>query len=186
MHVNTLVCFRLRVFLWCFCCTEIFFRLLQVCPAAHGGIDPPCCPETDTSVGHDSAHMSLLEWTARLKPVTLVQAEEDDDDEDWEYSNSLEDEDEMPTFNIPHFRFIDDDDDEDEDDYYIVNRQRWSGSCSTCSSSDEEYPCDSSSSALSDRYVVVSGTPHKILEHLLSDLRLDEHQGATEGKEAGE
>ncbi|XP_053348579.1 rap guanine nucleotide exchange factor 5 [Clarias gariepinus] len=34
------------------------------------------------------------------------------------------------------------------------------------------------------RYVVVSGTPHKILEHLLSDLRLDEHQGATEGKEA--
>ncbi|XP_062871178.1 rap guanine nucleotide exchange factor 5 isoform X1 [Trichomycterus rosablanca] len=34
------------------------------------------------------------------------------------------------------------------------------------------------------RYVVVSGTPHKVLEHLLSDLRLDEHQGATEGKEA--
>ncbi|XP_017310231.1 rap guanine nucleotide exchange factor 5 isoform X1 [Ictalurus punctatus] len=34
------------------------------------------------------------------------------------------------------------------------------------------------------RYVVVSGTPHKILEHLLSDLRLDEHQGAMEGKEA--
>ncbi|KAK7139514.1 hypothetical protein R3I93_016600 [Phoxinus phoxinus] len=34
------------------------------------------------------------------------------------------------------------------------------------------------------RYVVVSGTPHKILEHLLSDLRLDEHQGAAESKEA--
>ncbi|XP_051991391.1 rap guanine nucleotide exchange factor 5-like isoform X2 [Xyrauchen texanus] len=34
------------------------------------------------------------------------------------------------------------------------------------------------------RYVVVSGTPHKILEHLLSDLRLDEHQGASESKEA--
>ncbi|XP_016314775.1 rap guanine nucleotide exchange factor 5-like isoform X1 [Sinocyclocheilus anshuiensis] len=34
------------------------------------------------------------------------------------------------------------------------------------------------------RYVVVSGTPQKILEHLLSDLRLDEHQGATESKEA--
>ncbi|XP_076866038.1 rap guanine nucleotide exchange factor (GEF) 5a isoform X2 [Brachyhypopomus gauderio] len=34
------------------------------------------------------------------------------------------------------------------------------------------------------RYVVVSGTPHKILEHLLSDLRLDEHQGAADGKEA--
>ncbi|XP_016370241.1 rap guanine nucleotide exchange factor 5-like [Sinocyclocheilus rhinocerous] len=34
------------------------------------------------------------------------------------------------------------------------------------------------------RYVVVSGTPQKILEHLLSDLRLDEQQGATESKEA--
>uniref|UniRef100_A0A8C0YDB0 Rap guanine nucleotide exchange factor 5 n=2 Tax=Cyprinus carpio TaxID=7962 RepID=A0A8C0YDB0_CYPCA len=34
------------------------------------------------------------------------------------------------------------------------------------------------------RYVVVSGTPLKILEHLLSDLRLDEQQGATESKEA--
>ncbi|XP_072561501.1 rap guanine nucleotide exchange factor 5 isoform X2 [Paramormyrops kingsleyae] len=34
------------------------------------------------------------------------------------------------------------------------------------------------------RYVVVSGTPQKILEHLLSDLRLDEGQGATPGKEA--
>ncbi|XP_051527010.1 rap guanine nucleotide exchange factor 5 isoform X2 [Myxocyprinus asiaticus] len=58
--------------------------------------------------------------------------------------------------------------------------------CSTCFSSGEEYPSDSSSSALavSDRYVVVSGTPHKILEHLLSDLRLDEQQGASEGKEA--
>lgn len=126
----------------------------------------------------------------KLRPVTLVQAEEDDEDDDeeyWKCSNSLEDEDEIPTFNIPHFRFIDDDeDDEDEDDDYVINRQRWSGSCSTCSSSDEEYPCDSSSSALFDRYVVVSGTPHKILEHLLSDLRLDEHQGAAEGKEAGE
>ncbi|XP_076158259.1 rap guanine nucleotide exchange factor 5 isoform X1 [Alosa pseudoharengus] len=34
------------------------------------------------------------------------------------------------------------------------------------------------------RYVVVSGTPQKILEHLLSDLRLDEQQGATENREA--
>uniref|UniRef100_A0A8C2HIP6 Rap guanine nucleotide exchange factor (GEF) 5a n=1 Tax=Cyprinus carpio TaxID=7962 RepID=A0A8C2HIP6_CYPCA len=42
------------------------------------------------------------------------------------------------------------------------------------------YPSESSSSALSRRYVVVSGTPLKILEHLLSDLRLDEQQGATE------
>uniref|UniRef100_A0A673FYD2 Rap guanine nucleotide exchange factor 5-like n=1 Tax=Sinocyclocheilus rhinocerous TaxID=307959 RepID=A0A673FYD2_9TELE len=78
----------------------------------------------------------------------------------WEYSNSLEVEDEMPTFDIPHFRYIDEDEDEDEDDGYYLS--------------------ESSSSALSRRYVVVSGTPQKILEHLLSDLRLDEQQGATE------
>uniref|UniRef100_A0A673ISS0 Rap guanine nucleotide exchange factor (GEF) 5a n=1 Tax=Sinocyclocheilus rhinocerous TaxID=307959 RepID=A0A673ISS0_9TELE len=116
----------------------------------------------------------------KLRPVTLVQAEEDDcDDEDRECSNTLEDEDEMPTFDIPHFHYIDDDEEED-DDGYVVNRRRWSGSCSACSSSEDEYPSESSSSALSRRYVVVSGTPQKILEHLLSDLRLDEHQGATE------
>ncbi|KAL4629741.1 rap guanine nucleotide exchange factor 5 isoform X2 [Arapaima gigas] len=34
------------------------------------------------------------------------------------------------------------------------------------------------------RYVVVSGTPQKILEHLLSDLRLDESQGAMQSKES--
>ncbi|XP_035282003.1 rap guanine nucleotide exchange factor 5b isoform X2 [Anguilla anguilla] len=34
------------------------------------------------------------------------------------------------------------------------------------------------------RYVVVSGTPEKILEHLLSDLRLDDGQVTTQGKEA--
>ncbi|XP_061103577.1 rap guanine nucleotide exchange factor 5b isoform X1 [Conger conger] len=34
------------------------------------------------------------------------------------------------------------------------------------------------------RYVVVSGTPEKILEHLLSDLRLDDGQVTAQGKEA--
>ncbi|TMS11253.1 Rap guanine nucleotide exchange factor 5 [Larimichthys crocea] len=34
------------------------------------------------------------------------------------------------------------------------------------------------------RYVVVSGTPEKILEHLLNDLTLDEDQGTTQGKES--
>lgn len=115
----------------------------------------------------------------KLRLVPLV--EEEDDDDVWEYSSSLEDEDEICTFNIPHFPYIDD---EEDDDGYVINGQRWSNS--TCSSTDDDYPSDSSSSALSDRYVVVSGTPHKILEHLLSDLRLDEHQGAAEGKEAGE
>ncbi|KAI7799234.1 putative rap guanine nucleotide exchange factor 5, partial [Triplophysa rosa] len=112
-----------------------------------------------------------------MTPVPLVEAEEDDDD--WECSSSPEDEEEISTFNIPHFPYIDD---EEDDDGYVLNGQRWSNS--TCSSTDDDYPSDSSSSALSDRYVVVSGTPHKILEHLLSDLRPDEHQGAAEGKEA--
>lgn len=35
------------------------------------------------------------------------------------------------------------------------------------------------------RYVVVSGTPEKILEHLLNDLTLDDDQGTTQGKESG-
>ncbi|KAM8735476.1 rap guanine nucleotide exchange factor 5b [Acanthopagrus schlegelii] len=34
------------------------------------------------------------------------------------------------------------------------------------------------------RYVVVSGTPEKILEHLLNDLTLDDEQGTTQGKES--
>lgn len=36
------------------------------------------------------------------------------------------------------------------------------------------------------RYVVVSGTPLKILEHLLSDLRLDDQRGFQESRESGE
>uniref|UniRef100_A0A3P8TIY3 Rap guanine nucleotide exchange factor 5 n=1 Tax=Amphiprion percula TaxID=161767 RepID=A0A3P8TIY3_AMPPE len=40
--------------------------------------------------------------------------------------------------------------------------------------------CDPSSY----RYVVVSGTPLKILEHLLSDLRLDDQRGAPENRES--
>ncbi|XP_067457875.1 rap guanine nucleotide exchange factor 5-like isoform X1 [Thunnus thynnus] len=34
------------------------------------------------------------------------------------------------------------------------------------------------------RYMVVSGTPEKILEHLLNDLTLDDDQGITQGKES--
>ncbi|CAK6960504.1 rap guanine nucleotide exchange factor 5-like isoform X1 [Scomber scombrus] len=34
------------------------------------------------------------------------------------------------------------------------------------------------------RYMVVSGTPEKILEHLLNDLTLDDDQGTTQGKES--
>ncbi|XP_003454478.2 rap guanine nucleotide exchange factor 5b isoform X1 [Oreochromis niloticus] len=38
--------------------------------------------------------------------------------------------------------------------------------------------------ARSRRYMVVSGTPEKILEHLLNDLTLDEDRGMTQGKES--
>uniref|UniRef100_A0AAR2L3J8 Rap guanine nucleotide exchange factor (GEF) 5a n=1 Tax=Pygocentrus nattereri TaxID=42514 RepID=A0AAR2L3J8_PYGNA len=62
---------------------------------------------------------------------------------------------------------------------FLQNQNYRSSSYSVCST-EGDYQSDSSSSAVSNRYVVVSGTPHKILEHLLSDLRLDEHQGATE------
>ncbi|XP_009636910.2 rap guanine nucleotide exchange factor 5 [Egretta garzetta] len=56
--------------------------------------------------------------------------------------------------------YIDEEDEEDE----------WS---SRSQSSTED---DSGDSLLSDRYVVVSGTPEKILEHLLSDLHLEAAQ----------
>uniref|UniRef100_A0A8D0GPB3 Rap guanine nucleotide exchange factor 5 n=1 Tax=Sphenodon punctatus TaxID=8508 RepID=A0A8D0GPB3_SPHPU len=63
----------------------------------------------------------------------------------------------LPTFDVPYFKYIDEEDEEDE----------WS---SRSQSSTED---DSVDSLLSDRYVVVSGTPEKILEHLLSDLHLE-------------
>uniref|UniRef100_A0A8B9MN63 Rap guanine nucleotide exchange factor 5 n=1 Tax=Accipiter nisus TaxID=211598 RepID=A0A8B9MN63_9AVES len=66
----------------------------------------------------------------------------------------------LPTFDVPYFKYIDEEDEEDE----------WS---SRSQSSTED---DSGDSLLSDRYVVVSGTPEKILEHLLSDLHLEAAQ----------
>nr|XP_028605928.1 rap guanine nucleotide exchange factor 5 isoform X3 [Podarcis muralis] len=66
----------------------------------------------------------------------------------------------LPTFDVPYFKYIDEEDEEDE----------WS---SRSQSSTED---DSVDSLLSDRYVVVSGTPEKILEHLLNDLHLEEVQ----------
>ncbi|XP_058504653.1 rap guanine nucleotide exchange factor 5-like isoform X1 [Solea solea] len=43
---------------------------------------------------------------------------------------------------------------------------------------------EDSDSVVSDRYMVVSGTPEKVLEHLLYGLALDEDQGTTQGKES--
>lgn len=145
-------------------------------------------------LGHDDVSWSVSEMQ-NLKPVTLVQQEEDDEDEDDDEdddNDGSESEFSSPragfklcTFDIPRLRYIDDEEDNEDDDDVLSTKDGSSSLCSGCSTEDD-YPSDSSCSAVSDRYVVVSGTPHKILEHLLSDLRLDEHQGATEGKEAGE
>ncbi|KAA8585952.1 hypothetical protein FQN60_007521 [Etheostoma spectabile] len=114
--------------------------------------------------------------------ATLAEAEEDidDEDEEEEYSNLDEDgsSSEICTFDVPHFRYIDDDNVEDIKD---EERERgWRNGCGRTWCSNEEDFCDSSSY----RYVVVSGTPLKILEHLLSDLRLDDQRGAPEIRES--
>lgn len=71
----------------------------------------------------------------------------------------------LHTFDVPYFKYIDEEDEEDE----------WS---SRSQSSTED---DSVDSLLSGRYVVVSGTPEKILEHLLNDLHLEEVQDKDTG-----
>ncbi|KAM7384150.1 hypothetical protein PAMA_011477 [Pampus argenteus] len=121
------------------------------------------------------------------KLATLAEAEEDIDDEDEdddeednhdEGSSSSE----ICTFDIPHFPYIDDDDVEENkrEERRREEERRWrdGNDCNWCSS--EEDCCGPSSY----RYVVVSGTPLKILEHLLSDLRLDDQRGAPESRES--
>lgn len=110
--------------------------------------------------------------------AALVKQEEDEDEEGSEESStestSRAEPLTMPTFDVPYFRYIDDEGAEGEEEW----------SCSRSMSSIEE---DSSAdSAVSDRYVVVSGTPEKILEHLLSDMALDDDCGTTQGKESGQ
>lgn len=129
-----------------------------------------------------------MKMTSEL--VTLAEAEEDldedsDEDNDDEEEDSSHDGDgsksEMFAFNVPHFRYIDDDDAEEYmDEGRVAGWRKTSGTWSSCYI-EEDY-CNSSSY----RYVVVSGTPLKILEHLLSDLRLDDQRGAPENKESGE
>lgn len=106
--------------------------------------------------------------------ATLAEAEEDIDDED-ESEEDRADSDTC-TFDVPNFPYIDDDDDVEEEREESWRDGRWHSR-----SGAEDY-CNSSSF----RYVVVSGTPLKILEHLLSDLRLDEQRGAPENRESGE
>ncbi|CAL8362270.1 unnamed protein product [Arctogadus glacialis] len=61
-------------------------------------------------------------------------------------------------------------------------------SSTVTSPSDRPSPTSSGGGAREEdgdrRYVVVSGTPLKILEHLLSDLRLDEERGAPESRDS--
>lgn len=117
--------------------------------------------------------------------ATLAEVEEDiesedEDDGEGQGGNSEEgvSSSEGCTFDVPYFRYIDDEDVEEGRDKEILNEcnRSWS-SCST------EKDCRASSP---HRYVVVSGTPLKILEHLLSDLRLDDQRGAPESRESGE
>uniref|UniRef100_A0A667Y565 Rap guanine nucleotide exchange factor 5 n=1 Tax=Myripristis murdjan TaxID=586833 RepID=A0A667Y565_9TELE len=77
----------------------------------------------------------------------------------------------MPTFDVPYFRYIDEEGTEGEEE--------WSSSRSLSSIEEDS----STDSVVSDRYMVVSGTPEKILEHLLNNLMLDDEQGTTQGKE---
>lgn len=114
--------------------------------------------------------------------ATLAKAEEDIDNEDEEDTDDEDGSDgddcgrsEICTFDVPHFRYIDEDVEENKEE--ARERGLRNGTARTwCSFSCEEDCRDSSSY----RYVVVSGTPLKILEHLLSDLRLDEQRGAPE------
>lgn len=118
--------------------------------------------------------------------ATLAQAEEDivddeDNDED-DCEGGTEDGDcgilDTCAFDVPHFPYIDDEDVEEEE-----KERRWrdGGDRTLFSSLFEEDFCGPSPY----RYVVVSGTPLKILEHLLSDLRLDDQRGAMENRESG-
>uniref|UniRef100_A0A3Q2ZBW5 Rap guanine nucleotide exchange factor 5 n=1 Tax=Hippocampus comes TaxID=109280 RepID=A0A3Q2ZBW5_HIPCM len=112
-----------------------------------------------------------------LLHVALVEQEEDED-EDEEGSEEgtggssdgadRVDPSTLPTFDVPYFRYIDDEGTEGEEE--------WSSGRSL-SSMDEDSSTDS---VVSDRYTVVSGTPEKILDHLLNDLKLEEDQVATE------
>uniref|UniRef100_A0A8C5D896 Rap guanine nucleotide exchange factor 5-like n=1 Tax=Gouania willdenowi TaxID=441366 RepID=A0A8C5D896_GOUWI len=74
----------------------------------------------------------------------------------------------VPTFDVPYFRYIDDEGTEGDEE--------WSSSRSLSSMEEDS----STDSVVSDRYVVVSGTPEKVLEHLLNDLTLDDDQGTTQ------
>uniref|UniRef100_A0A3Q1HTD0 Rap guanine nucleotide exchange factor 5 n=1 Tax=Anabas testudineus TaxID=64144 RepID=A0A3Q1HTD0_ANATE len=114
----------------------------------------------------------LRQEERRLLHAALVEQEEDDEDEEGSEESSRAEPVTMPTFDVPYFRYIDDEGTEGEEE--------WSSSRSLSSIEEDS----STDSVVSDRYVVVSGTPEKILEHLLNELTLDDDQGTTQGKES--
>ncbi|XP_014849925.1 PREDICTED: rap guanine nucleotide exchange factor 5-like [Poecilia mexicana] len=109
-----------------------------------------------------------------LLHAALVEQEEDEEDgeESSSTGTSRAEPQTMPTFDVPYFRYIDDEGTEGEEE--------WSSSRSLSSIGRDS----SADSVVSDRYAVVSGTPEKILEHLLGDMTLDDDRGTTQGKES--
>lgn len=129
-------------------------------------------------MGSQPQPQNLQRGEGRLPHAALVEQEEDEDEEEGSKdsrSDSISPAEPltMPTFDVPYFRYIDDEGTEGEEE--------WSSSRSL-SSIEEDSSVDS---AVSDRYVVVSGTPEKILEHLFNELTLEEDQGTTHSKESG-
>ncbi|MEQ2208834.1 hypothetical protein XENOCAPTIV_016691 [Xenoophorus captivus] len=108
--------------------------------------------------------------------AALVEQEEDEEgsEESSSTGTSLAEPQTMPTFDVPYFRYIDDEGTEGEEE--------WSSSRSLSSVGRDS----SADSVVSDRYMVVSGTPEKILEHLLNDTTLEDDRGTTQGKESGQ
>ena len=131
------------------------------------------------------------------RPATLAEAEAvdniDDDDDDESDGNEDDDDDDgeeggtdgsstvLPTFDVPYLRFIDE---EEVDDFGGEGRSDCGVAVGVGGGWCVADEC--CGGAWSCRYVVVSGTPLKILEHLLSDLRLDEQRGAPESRDSGE
>nr|XP_046254744.1 rap guanine nucleotide exchange factor 5-like isoform X2 [Scatophagus argus] len=120
---------------------------------------------------------NLRQEEGRLPHAALVEQEEDEDDEEGSEESSSDSTSRaepvtVPTFDVPYFRYIDDEGTEGEEE--------WSSSRSLSSIEEDS----STDSVVSDRYMVVSGTPEKILEHLLNDLTLDDDHGMTQGKES--
>ncbi|XP_055358935.1 rap guanine nucleotide exchange factor 5-like isoform X2 [Betta splendens] len=119
----------------------------------------------------------LRQEDGRRLHAALVEQEEDDDEEEGSEdsgsdSTSRAEPLTMPTFDVPYFRYIDDEGTEGEEE--------WSSSRSLSSIEEDS----STDSVVSDRYVVVSGTPEKILEHLLNELMLDQDPDAAQGAES--